>query len=192
MSDYEKYSKMLKMNLPEAAVRQRMGNDGFSPQDIDDFLSGSNGNDDSDTNSAPPSKPPGPPPGGPPPPPGRPTSMPNSVYTQPSYGTIPLSAQSSHHDESGLNTAASGIDDDRFASFVKMLKLNLPDEAIQLKMRMVGFSDKEIDGLFVSEGRKSILWPPPSTPESTTKARPKSTPLKGPSEVLIYIIIAYV
>ena len=43
--------------------------------------------------------------------------------------------------------------DQRFVSFLKMLKQNLPDEAIRQKMQIVGFKEHEINAWFESVGR---------------------------------------
>jgi hypothetical protein len=141
---FDRYLKMLRSNVPEAAVRQKMFADGFNNNEIISFFSKLN---DSEL---------------------KPASKETSFQSN---------TTGSYSDESpgGGNTPLENnniiVSDDRFASFVKMLKLNLPDEAIKLKMQMVGFSSNEINAMFEAEGRgKQIVKEPPSSNNSSMKS----------------------
>jgi hypothetical protein len=160
-SSYEKFVKMMKMNVPEMAIRQKMAGEGFSTNEIEKFIA-SGGVVDTPPKSV-----------------GGKQSIPHS--TSLSSHTSDLT----DYDENPLDPAQIA-NDDRFVGFVQMLKLNLPDEAIKAKMQLVGFHPHEIDALFVSQGRQSVFVNPTNsnfTKNQTNTSRNTPAPAFGKEQL---------
>jgi hypothetical protein len=127
---YEKFAKMQRMNVPEGAIRVKMGGEGFTPEEVEAFFNGDAINEIEDTFSTS----------------SRPTLETNSPSNN-MLGAAGGRVKSWSSDQQSLEPT-----EDRFANFIKMLQANLPEDSIKLKMQMVGFTSQEIEGMFASQG----------------------------------------
>eukprot|EP01040_Poterioochromonas_malhamensis_P000881 gene881-934_t len=172
-SKYSKYEKM-KAILPEGAVRHKMNLDGFTPEEIENFLNGTYQTQSTPPlpRATPPARAPPPPrppadttiierstPSPRPPPPRPPPKAPTPTIPPPaSIASSPIETEGS-----------------RFAKYEKMKSI-LPEGAVRQKMNLEGFTPDEIEAFFGGTTTSSTNQPPPPRPPSAPSPRPPPTP----------------
>jgi hypothetical protein len=172
-SRYEKFMKMLKL-LPEPAVRHKMKSDGFTPEEIDNFMGRKYEASDlgpTVISSGPvliPSADPIQPMSRPPPPP---SQSPHTPVLRPPPPPPPKAINAE-----AVLPAGDAVDH-RYEKFVKMVKM-LPEPVVRHNMKSDGFSDPEINNFFKtnSEVADATVATQESTSFSSTAPSPASSP----------------